>query len=170
MFTLNNNKNSKFQVAFTIVITIIAILTLSMVKFSAAPVADHSYDAVEQMHASPPFTYASNLASYEQIENARAQRALSLTADSYNPIEQLRTARGLSTDRSYDNIEEARALCNHGLAIAFDYDQIESLRIQRGVGPLAIASAYDLIEQVRLGRAVNADHSYDKIEALRLQR
>ncbi len=170
MFTLNINQNSKPQMVFTSIITVLAILTLGMIKFSATPKADHSYDAVERMHASRSFTYAPKLASYDQIEKVRAQRALNLTADNYNPLEQLRTARGLSADRAYDKVENARALRNNGLAIAFAYDQIESLRIQRGVGPLAIASAYDLIEQVRLGRAFNADQSYDKIESLRLHR
>jgi hypothetical protein len=107
MFTLTNNKKSKFQFVFTVVITVIAILTLSMTKLAPAGV-DKSYDALERVRASRSFTFAPNLASYDQIENARAQRALSLSVDSYSVVEQLRITRGLIADRSYDLIEALR--------------------------------------------------------------
>ena len=110
MFTLSNNKKSKFQVVFTVVITLIALLTLGMAKLSTAP-TDKSYDAVERLHASRSFSFAPNLASYDQIENLRTLRhvpSVATTNSSYELVEQLRIERGLNADRSYDLIEMLR--------------------------------------------------------------
>ena len=170
MFMLNNNRNSKSQMVFTMIITVLAILTLGMIKFSATPRADHSYDAVERMHASRSFTHVSNLSSYDPIENIRAKRTLKPAGSSYDILEQLRNTHGLSADRAYDNVEEARALRNNVFSVvSFGYDQIESLRIQREVSSVAVNSGYDLIEQLRASRGLHADRSYDLIETLRLQ-
>ena len=147
MFTLNNNRNSKFQIAFTVVISAIAILTMSMANFSTARVADRSYDAIESIHASQSFSAAPSLASYNQVENVRAQRALSLIVDSYNAVEQLRSVRGLSADRSYDQIETLRAAPSTSFAVDISYNSIEQLRTNRG---LVADRSYDLIETVRL--------------------
>ena len=77
-----------------------------------------------------------------------------------------RSATIPAADRSYDSIEQARALPDS----ASSYDQVETLRIQRGANPLTVDAGYDSIEQLRVDRASNADHSYDKIEDLRLER
>lgn len=69
-------------------------------------------------------------------------------------------------DRSYDSIEAMRALPDSPSG----YEQIETLRAQRGVSLFAADSRYDQIEQVRLERTRSADHSYDVLEALRLER
>jgi hypothetical protein len=53
---------------------------------------------------------------------------------------------------------------------SFVYERLEALRMQRGANSPTVASSYDLIEQVRLERGRNTDHSYEKIEAVRLQR
>jgi hypothetical protein len=147
MFTLNNNRNSKFQIVFTAVITVIAILTLGMAKFSAASVADHSYDAVEQIHAIRPLAPASSFASYDKVENVRVERALSPVASSYDRLEQLRNTRGLIADRSYDQIETLRAAARTSFAVDISYNSIEQLRTNRG---LVADRSYDLIETVRL--------------------
>jgi hypothetical protein len=80
-----------------------------------------------------------------------------------------RSASLTAADRSYDLIEQLRS---HRPAafIGFSYDQIEALRVQRGTVSLTANSGYDAIEQLRLGRAFHADHSYEKIEVLRLDR
>jgi hypothetical protein len=77
-----------------------------------------------------------------------------------------RSAAVPAADRSYDGIEQVRALPD----TASGYDQVEVLRIHRGASLLTVDSRYDSIEQLRLGRTFNADHSYDKIEALHLER
>jgi hypothetical protein len=149
MFTLTkNNRNSKAEIFITVAITVIAILTLGMTKFSARPVADHSYDAVEQMHASRLFASLSNLLSYDRIEAIRANRT-SNASSSYDAIEALRNARGLTADRSYDAVEQ--------------------VRLAKVVSFPASASSYEAIEQLRANRGLAADRSYDLIEALRLQ-
>ncbi len=81
-----------------------------------------------------------------------------------------RSAHVFTADRSYDGVEQARAQRSHVSSILAVYDQLEALRAQRSVSPLAADSSYDSVEQVRIGRWLNADHSYDEIEALRLLR
>lgn len=146
MFTLNNNRNSKFEIVFTVALTVIAILTLGMAKFSAMSAADHSYDAVEQIHAVRSFAPASGLTNYDAIENLRIARALSPVASSYDLLEQLRTARGLSADRSYDSLEQVR-LSNAFSVSTSGYDMLEQLRLARGT-----QDAYASIEALRLTR------------------
>jgi len=76
-----------------------------------------------------------------------------------------------ASDRSYDSVELMRGQRLNGLHIpSFVYDQLEALRAQRGASSPALTSSYDLIEQVRMGRGLSADHSYEQIETLRLQR
>ena len=77
-----------------------------------------------------------------------------------------RSAAVPAADRSYDSIEQARALPDS----ASGYEEVESVRLQRGGSLLTVDFRYDSIEQVRLGRVFNADGSYNKIEALRLER
>ena len=168
MFMLNHTRNFKFELVFTIVITMVAILTMSMAKFSTARVADRSYDAIESIHASQTFSAAPSLASYNQVENVRAQRALSLIVDSYNAVERLRNARGLSADRSYDAIEGIHASQTFSAAPSLaSYDQVENLRAQRSLS--LIVDSYNSIEQLRTNRELVADRSYDLIETVRLQ-
>ena len=76
-----------------------------------------------------------------------------------------------TSDRSYDIVELMRGQRLNGLHVpSFVYDQIEDLRADRGASSPAVTSGYDMIEQVRLERGRNADHSYEQLEALRLQR
>lgn len=78
-----------------------------------------------------------------------------------------------SADRSYDVIEQVRVQRTIAYAIeALDYDHIEAIRVQRSVIPLLTSDGYAAIEEVRVQRALdsNVDHSYDSIEALRLDR
>jgi hypothetical protein len=77
-----------------------------------------------------------------------------------------RSAAVPAADRSYDGVEQARALPDS----ASGYDKVEVLRLQRGASLLTEDFRYDSIEQVRLGRTFNANDSYDKIEAVRLER
>ena len=147
MFTLNN-RISKFDIIVTTAITVIAILTLGMVTFSSAPAADHSYDAVEQIHAARSFASAATSFAYDQVEAVRLLRGGN--DQRYDALEQLRGSRGVSADRSYD--------------------QIEALRTLNIAAASASAAGYDLVEQVRLARGMGADHSYDAIEEIRLQR
>ncbi len=72
-------------------------------------------------------------------------------------------------NHSYDAIEQTRANRSNA-ALVSGYSQIESLRLQRNAPSLASNSSYDLIEQVRSERGFIVNRSYDKIEALRLQR
>ena len=145
MFTLNNNRNSKFQIAFTIV-SAIAILTLGMAKFSTDSVANHSYDAIEQIRAGRSLVPLSAIASYDAVENLRVERTFSPVASGYDLLEQLRTSRGLSADRSYDSLEQTRLSSTFSVS-ASGYDQIELLRLDRG-----ITDPYAMIETLRLGR------------------
>lgn len=72
-------------------------------------------------------------------------------------------------DRSYDSLEQSRAFRSlASTSNAANYDQIETVRIQRS--SLAIYADYDAIEQLRNGRGMSADRSYDSLEALRLGR
>jgi hypothetical protein len=77
-----------------------------------------------------------------------------------------RSATIPAADRSYDHLEQLRAL--HSAASS--YDLIEHVRIQRSANVVPAASGYDLIEQVRMARTSNANGSYDQIENLRLSR
>lgn len=45
------------------------------------------------------------------------------------------------------------------------YDAVEQVRVSN----VYKLSSYDKVEQIRSGRGISADHSYDKIEAIRLQ-
>jgi hypothetical protein len=146
MFTLNNNRNSKFQIAFTVVVSAIAILTLGMAKFSTASVADRSYDAVEQIRGGRSLVPLSAIASYDAVEHLRVERTFSPVASGYDLLEQLRISRGLSADRSYDNVEQARLFQTFSVS-STGYDLIEQLRLARG-----IPDAYATIETLRLGR------------------
>lgn len=148
MFTLNNNRNSKFEIVFVGVITLIAILTLGMIKFSPASVANRSYDAIERVRTARVLAPASKTLSYEGIETVRANRFWEAAASSYDAIESLRNARGVSADRSYDALEQVRA----SLSVSFP----------------ASVSSYDALEQLRLGRGMK--DAYAQIEALRLAR
>ena len=147
MFTLNNNRNSKFEIVFTVALTVIAILTLGMAKFSAMSAADRSYDTVEQVHAARSFAPVTSAVGYERIEGIRLDRAFSTVSLSYDAIESLRNNRGLSADRSYDQIETLRVAPSPSLTADFSYDSIEQLRTNRG---LVADRSYDLIETVRL--------------------
>lgn len=106
--------------------------------------------------------------SYDRLEQLRSVRS---SAFHYDLIEQVRLGRNFNapTNRSYDSIEGLRSLRS---AVSTAYDQIETLRLQRGSHSLNIGSLYDLIEQVRLGRNFNApaNRSYDGIEGLRALR
>jgi hypothetical protein len=76
-----------------------------------------------------------------------------------------------TADRSYDSVEQMRSQrLSHLIVPSFVYDQIEELRADRGANSPAVDSSYDLIERLRAARWDNADHSYEKLEALRLQR
>lgn len=76
-----------------------------------------------------------------------------------------------SADRSYDSVEQVRTQPSHAYKVLTSfYNQLEALRSMRGSSPIAVDSSYALIEQVRTGRWMTADHSYDNIETLRLQR
>lgn len=72
-------------------------------------------------------------------------------------------------DRSYDSLEQARALrAVAPAASTSNYDLLEAVRVQRN--SFTVQAAYDVIEQVRLSRGISTDHSYDSIESLRLER
>jgi hypothetical protein len=165
MFTTRTSKVSVVLLVFAAI-----LVTASFVTRSAAVSANRAYDGIEEVHVSRVFAHASELSSYDPIENLRAHRALSAADYGYNLVEQIRMGRTVnaSADRSYDTIENLRGAVNTSLVFA--YDQIEVLRMGRGVSPVAAASAYDLIEQLRLGRTSLGDQSYDSIEAVRLHR
>ena len=77
----------------------------------------------------------------------------------------------VAADHSYDGVEQMRALRPAAFIVpSFVYESLETLRLQRKASASAASSGYDLIEQVRMGRRLSADHSYEQIEALRLQR
>jgi hypothetical protein len=87
---------------------------------------------------------------------------------SYDSIESLRVNSVLA-DRSYDVIEQMR-LSHPATFTLGSYDQIEALRVQRGIASFKVSYGYDAVEQMRLGRAFSADRAYDQIETLRLSR
>lgn len=92
-----------------------------------------------------------------------------LVADrSYDSIEELRAAN-VQANHSYDAIEQVRM--NHSaVSTLSSYNQIESMRVQREVASLVAAFGYDAVEQLRIRRAPIANHSYDQIETIRLER
>src|ERR1041385_9051987 len=118
---LNKSTSKVFAILFGVAVVFVSV---SFVTHSNPASANHAYDSVEQVRTSRSFPRVSNIASYDQIENARAQRALSLSADTgYNAVEQMRTARGLSADRSYDAVENVRTSWNRiSSANVLEYD------------------------------------------------
>jgi len=133
----------------TLLVIAVILGTASFATRSAhAPSVDRSYDSIEQLHAFRP------------------------SASHYDLIEQVRLGRTFNTsiDRAYDGLEGLRALRSGvDTVCSFGYDQIESLRIERGVN-FTTASSYDLIEQLRNGRGISADRTYDSIELARAAR
>ncbi len=107
MFT---SQMSKFFIV--LLVLAVALVSASFIGRSTPPAADFSYDSVEQVRVSRSFASAPDLSSDEQIEHLRLQRAVGLSARdaSYTQIEQVRLARGLTADRSYDNIEMIRLM------------------------------------------------------------
>ena len=68
-------------------------------------------------------------------------------------------------DRSYDQVEQARS----SIQADRSYDSIEQMRLS----PSSSLTEYDQVETLRAERTTNvsiADHSYDAIENIRIQR
>jgi hypothetical protein len=147
--------NRLFTLFVAGVLVVVIALTVREAVATTALVADYSYDSIEHVRAVG-----------HPASNVEGNRR-------YDLIEQVRLGRNfnVASDRSYDSVEGLRALRSSvDSMLASGYDQIESLRMQRLADSRAATSDYDLIELVRLGRTSNSDHSYDKIEALRLER
>jgi hypothetical protein len=129
MFTHNNNRNSKFQIAFTVVISMIAILTLGMTKFSATSVENRSYDALERIRAGRSVLDSSSAARDYQL--------------------------GERYGATPNDVAKAKALREYWLGERYGqtplnnqpYDRIEQMRLHRGT-----EDAYATIEPLRLGR------------------
>ena len=147
--------NSVSKIFVTLLVLAVACVTASFVTRSAnIPNANRSYDNIEQIRAARSLVPSL----------AHTLREVQL-GERYGEMPQPFSVEKLL--REYWLGERYGQSPN--LAISSSYDQIETLRIGRGVSFTA-ASSYDLIEQLRLGRANKADHSYDTIEALRLGR
>lgn len=81
------------------------------------------------------------------------------------------TANLPAADRSYDGIEQLRAMRPSAhVAVSLGYDPVETLRIQRNVSPLIANDIYATLEVIRIGRMYDMDRSYDSLETLRLGR
>src|SRR5689334_23326583 len=120
------------KISAVLLVLVVGLVTASFVTRSAyAPSVDRSYDNIEQLRAFRP-----SASHYDQIEQVRLGRSFNV-----------------SGDRFYDTVEGLRAF---RLVDTLGYEQIETLRLQRGSNSLNIGSLYDQIEQVRLGRTSNA--------------
>lgn len=69
----------------------------------------------------------------------------------------------LATSKSSDLSLPARPIIRP--AVDQSYDAVEYIRLSNSFN----LSSYDKVEQIRNGRGLSADHSYDKIEAIRFQ-
>src|SRR5574341_770972 len=103
MFT---HRSSKIFVGLLVISAALAVAGFAIHPVPA-PVADRSYDRLEQIRADRSAAYSAD----DVIDRVRAQRGATLVADSsYDLIEQVRIGRSSSpsADRSYDEIEAVR--------------------------------------------------------------
>ena len=128
MFT---NKISTIFLAMLMIAA--ALMTVSFANRTAShPVADRSYDTVEQQRANPQISLLAADHGYDLVENLRSTSRKGVDL-SYSQVEQLRIARviNVQADRSYDQAEQIRI--EHVLNASVDpsYDLVEALRLER---------------------------------------